>query len=59
MLYVNTKALNMEHQLDSERAILMLKTWWEKLREECLREELESCKHFLTETEMENEKHSL
>ena len=31
MLYVNTKTLNLEHKLDSERAILMWRIQWEML----------------------------
>ena len=58
MLYVNTKTLNMEHKFDSERKILMWKTLWEMLTiDQSLREELEFCNFFLTDTEMQNGRH--
>ena len=44
----------MEHKLDSERAISTWMTKWEMFTIKELREEVESCKHFLTDTELEN-----
>ena len=57
MLFVNTKTFNMEHKLDSERTILKIfdvENIVGDVDDQSLREELESCKHFLTDTQMEN-----
>ena len=58
MPYVNTKTLKMEHKLDSERAILM-EDIVRDLDDQSLREELESCKQFLTDTEIEEGRHKV
>ena len=57
MLYVNTETLIMDHKWDLERAILIVEGIVRDGYDQSLREELESCKHFLTDTEMENGRH--
>ena len=52
MLNVDTKTPNMEHKLDIGVEDIM-----GDVDGQSLREELESCKHFLTDTEMENGRH--
>ena len=58
MLYVNTKTLNME-QLGFGANKIDVEDLVGDVGDESLREELESCKHFLTDTEMDNGKHKV
>ena len=57
MLYVNTKTLNMDHKWGSERKKIDVEDIVGDVDDQSLREELESCKHFLTDTELESGRH--
>ena len=57
-LYVNTKTLNMEHQIGSGASNIDVEDIQGDVADQSLLEEFESCKHFLTDTEMGNGRQS-
>ena len=59
MLSVNTKTLNMEHKLGSERANIDVENIVENVDDQSFKEELESCRHFLVDSEIQKWRHSV
>ena len=59
MLYVYTKTLNMENKLGLERAIYDVEDIGGDVDDQSLREELQSCRHFLVDSEKQKGRHSV